>query len=168
MKKYSIETAVGFFVVIGLICVGYMTVKLGKVSLYGSDTYPLYARFISVTGLRPGTEVEIYGIRAGTVDSMSIDEQRQMAVVKLRIDKKISVFDDGAATIKTSGLIGDKFVTIDPGGAGEPLKPGSIITQTSTPPDIDDLIGKFAFGDVRKKPDKSRDDRSAGSKGGDT
>jgi phospholipid/cholesterol/gamma-HCH transport system substrate-binding protein len=152
MKKYSMETAVGFFIVIGLICVGYMTVKLGKVSLYGSDTYPLYARFTSVTGLRPGTEVEIYGIHAGAVESMSIDEQRQMAVVKLRIDKKIRVFDDGAAIIKTSGLIGDKFVMIDPGGAGEPLKPGAIITQTSTPPDIGDLIGTFAFGDVRKKP----------------
>ncbi len=155
MKKYSMETAVGFFVVVGLICVGYMTIKLGNVSLYGNDTYPLYARFTSVTGLRPGTAVEIYGIRAGTVDSMSIDEQRQMAVVKLRIDKKARVFDDGTATIKASGLIGDKFVTIDPGGAGEPLKSGSTISQTSTPPDIADLIGKFAFGDIRKKPDNS-------------
>ena len=156
MKKYSMETAVGLFIVIGLICVGYMTIKLGKVSLYGSDTYPLYARFTSVTGLRPGTAVEIYGIQAGTVDSMRIDEKRQMAVVKMKIDKKVSVFDDGAAIIKTSGLIGDKLVMIDPGGAGEPLKSGETISQTSTPPDIDDLIGKFAFGDVGKKPDKSK------------
>ena len=87
---------------------------------------------------------------------MSIDEKRQMAVVKMRIDKKVSVFDDGAAIIKTSGLIGDKLVMIDPGGAGEPLKSGDTISQTSTPPDIDDLIGKFAFGDVGKKPDKSK------------
>jgi phospholipid/cholesterol/gamma-HCH transport system substrate-binding protein len=156
MKKYAKETAVGFFIVIGLICVGYMTVKLGKISLFGSDTYPLYARFTSVTGLRPGTSVEIYGIQAGTVESMSIDEKRQMAVVKLSIDKKIKVFDDGAATIKSSGLIGDKFVMVDPGGSGEPLKAGGVISQTSTPPDIDDLIGKFAFGDVRKKPDLSQ------------
>jgi phospholipid/cholesterol/gamma-HCH transport system substrate-binding protein len=156
MKKYSMETAVGLFIVIGLICVGYMTIKLGKVSLYGSDTYPLYARFTSVTGLRPGTAVEIYGIQAGTVDSMRIDEKRQMAVVKMKIDKKVSVFDDGAAIIKASGLIGDKLVMIDPGGSGEPLKSGDTISQTSTPPDIDDLIGKFAFGDVGKKPDKSK------------
>jgi phospholipid/cholesterol/gamma-HCH transport system substrate-binding protein len=155
MKKYSMETVVGFFIIVGLICVGYMTIKLGKVSLYGSDTYSLYARFTSVSGLRPGTAVEMYGIRVGAVDSMTIDEQRQMAVIKLKIDNKTRVFDDGTATIKTSGLIGDKFVMIDPGGSGEPLKPGGTISQTSTPPDIDDLIGKFAFGDVRKKPDKS-------------
>jgi len=59
MKKYSIETMVGIFIVIGLICVGYMTVKLGKVSLFGEDTYPLYARFSSVSGLRVGSSVEI-------------------------------------------------------------------------------------------------------------
>jgi phospholipid/cholesterol/gamma-HCH transport system substrate-binding protein len=156
MKKYSIETIVGIFIVIGLICVGYMTIKLGKVSIYGSDTYPLYARFTSVVGLRPGTDVEMYGIRVGAVDAMNIDQQRQVAVVKLKIDKKIKVFDDAAATIKTSGLIGDKFVMLDPGGSGEPLKPGSTISQTSTPLDIDDLIGKFAFGDVRKKSDKTQ------------
>ena len=67
MKKYSMETAVGVFVVIGLICVGYMTVKLGKVSLFGEDTYPLYARFASVSGLRVGSSVEIYGIEVGSV-----------------------------------------------------------------------------------------------------
>lgn len=154
MKKYSVETVVGFFIVVGLICVGYMTVKLGKVSFYGNDTYPLYARFASVNGLRPGTAVEMYGIRVGTVEGMSIDQQRQMAIVKLGIDKKTRVFDDASATIKTSGLIGDKFVMIDPGGSGEPLKPGSTISQTSTPLDIDDLIGRFAFGDVRSKQDK--------------
>ena len=54
MKKYSIETIVGIFVVIGLLCVAYMTVKLGKVSLFGDDYYSLYARFGSVSGLRVG------------------------------------------------------------------------------------------------------------------
>ncbi len=73
MKKYSIETTVGIFVVIGLICVGYMTVKLGKVSLFGEDTYPLYARFASVSGLRVGSSVEIYGIQVGSVTSLGID-----------------------------------------------------------------------------------------------
>jgi phospholipid/cholesterol/gamma-HCH transport system substrate-binding protein len=154
MKKYSIETAVGIFVVIGLICVGYMTVKLGKVSLFGEDTYPLYARFASVSGLRVGSAVEIYGIEVGSVTSLSIDPERQMWVVGIKINKKTKVYDDAAATIKSAGLIGDKYVKIDPGGAGVVLKPQGIITQTSVPADVEDLIGKYAFGDVKKPPDK--------------
>jgi len=155
MKKYSIETAVGIFVVIGLICVGYMTVKLGKVSLFGDNTYPLYARFVSVSGLRVGSSVAVYGIQVGGVTSLGIDSARQMAVVGMRISKETKVFDDAAATIKSSGLIGDKYVNIDPGGAGDVLKPQGVITQTSVPADVQDLIGKYAFGDVKKEPGKS-------------
>jgi phospholipid/cholesterol/gamma-HCH transport system substrate-binding protein len=157
MRRYSTETVVGVFVVIGLICVGYMTIKLGKVSFFGRDTYPLYARFASVTGLRPGSPVEVYGIEVGSVTGLDIDEQREMAVVGMRIDKGVKVYEDCAATIKTAGLIGDKYVKIDPGGAGPLLPPRGMITQTSVPPDIEDLIGRYAFGDVKKgaeKPDK--------------
>ena len=68
MKKYSMESVVGIFVVIGLLCVGYMTIKLGKVSLFGDDYYVLYARFGSVSGLRVDSQVEINGIEVGRVD----------------------------------------------------------------------------------------------------
>jgi phospholipid/cholesterol/gamma-HCH transport system substrate-binding protein len=155
MKKYSIETTVGIFVVIGLICVGYMTVKLGKISLFGEETYPLKARFASVSGLRVGSSVEIYGIQVGSVTSLGIDPERQMGIVGMKLNKGTKVYDDAMATIKTSGLIGDKYVKIDPGGGGEVLKPGGMITQTSVPADIEDLIGKYAFGDVKKGPEKS-------------
>jgi len=155
MKKYSIETAVGLFVVAGLICVGYMTVKLGRLSLFGEETYPLKARFASVAGLRVGSSVEVYGIEVGSVASLGIDEKRQMGVVVMKIDKGTKVYDDASATIKTSGLIGDKYVKIDPGGSGEPLKPGGVITQTSVPADIEDLIGKYAFGSVPAGQEKS-------------
>jgi phospholipid/cholesterol/gamma-HCH transport system substrate-binding protein len=155
MKKYSLETAVGLFVVAGLICVGYMTVKLGKVSLFGEETYPLKARFASVSGLRVGSPVEIYGIEVGNVTHLGIDAERQMGVVDMTINKGLKVYDDAAATIKTAGLIGDKYVKIDPGGAGVVLKPQGVITQTSVPADIEDLIGKYAFGDVKKEPEKS-------------
>jgi len=159
MKKYSMETAVGIFVLIGLICVGYMTVKLGKISLFGEDTYLLSARFASVAGLRVGSSIEVYGIQVGSVESLGIDEKRQMGVVVMKIDKGVKVYDDASATIKTSGLIGDKYIKVDPGGSGEPLKPGGVITQTSVPADIEDLIGKYAFGSVpggqEKAPEKS-------------
>jgi phospholipid/cholesterol/gamma-HCH transport system substrate-binding protein len=151
MKKYSMETIVGIFVVIGILCVGYMTVKLGKASFLGDDSYVLNARFPSVSGLRPGSVVEIHGIEAGTVGRLSIDQEKQMALVELKIEKGIKVYDDASATIKSSGLIGDKFVKVDPGGSGEVLKPGAAIIDTSTPPDIEELIGKYAFGDVKKE-----------------
>lgn len=139
--------------VVGLICVGYMTVKLGKVSFFGQDTYPVYARFASVSALRPGSTVEVYGIEVGSVTSLRIDNERQMAVVEMAIKKEIKVYDDASATVKSSGLIGDKYVKIDPGGAGVVLKSRGTITQTSVPADIEDLIGKYAFGDVKKESD---------------
>ena len=147
MKK---ETIVGIFVVIGLLCVAYMTVKLGKVSLIGDEYYSLYARFASVSGLRVGNPIEIDGIEVGRVEQMNIDQEKQMAVVELKIKKGINVYDDASVSIKTAGLIGDKFIDIDPGGAGGVLKPGGSITETTSPIDIEDLISKYAFGDVKK------------------
>ena len=96
MKKYSSETVVGIFMVAGLLCVAYMTVKLGKVSLFGDEYYSLYARFSSVSGLRVGNTVEIEGIEVGRVEHLSIDQERQMAVVEMKLRKGIKVYDDGS------------------------------------------------------------------------
>jgi len=154
MKKYSIETVVGIFVVAGLLCVGYMTVKLGKISLLGDEYYSLYASFASVSGLRIGNPVEIQGIEIGRVGRLKIDQEKQIAVVELKIRKGIKVYDDAGASVRTAGLIGDRFVKIDPGGAGEILKPGGVITETTSPVDIEDLISKYAFGDIKKDDKK--------------
>ena len=154
MKKYSIETVVGIFVVAGLLCVAYMTVKLGKVSLFEDQYYSLYASFASVSGLRVGNPIEIEGIEVGRVERLSIDQEKQMAVVELKVRKDIKVYDDASASVRTAGLIGDRFVKIDPGGAGEILKPGGIITETTSPVDIEDLISKYAFGDIKKDDKK--------------
>ena len=151
MKKYTMETTVGIFLVIGLICVGYMTVKLGHVSLCGDDTYPLTARFSSVTGLRAGSLVYISGIEVGRVEKLSMDQETQKAVVEIRVRKGVKIFDDAIAAIKTEGLIGDRHLSIDPGGAGSLLAAGGTITETQSPVDIADLISKYAFGDVKKQ-----------------
>ena len=150
MKKYSKETIVGIFVIVGLICVGYMTVKLGDVSLFSDDTYTLYARFNSVSGLVIGNPIEMLGMEIGRVKGFSLDQENQVAVVELKIENHVKIFDDAIASIKTAGLIGDKYVSIDPGGSGEMLKPGATITETESPIDIGDLISKYAFGDVNK------------------
>ena len=150
MKKYSMETAVGIFVVIGLLCVGYMTVKLGNVSLLGDNSYPLSARFTAVTGLRVGSDVSMLGISIGRVENITIDQEDQVALVEMSIRNGIKVYDDAIASIKTEGLIGDKYVSIDAGGSDELLQPGDTIVDTQPAIDIGELIGKYAFGDVKK------------------
>ena len=150
MKKYHHETVAGLFVLVGLICVGYLTVKLGNVHLWGSDSYPLYARFNTVSGLRIGNSIEMLGLEIGEIAGFTMDQEKSVVVAELRIRKPIKVYDDAIASIKTAGLIGDKYVSIDPGGAGELLKPGATITQTESPPDLGELIGKYAFGDIEK------------------
>ncbi len=154
MKKYSIETVVGIFVVIGLICVTYMTVKLGKVSFFDDHYYSLYANFASVSGLRAGNLVEIDGIEVGRVETLSLDQDKQAALVELKMRNDIKIYDDSSASIKTAGLIGDKFIKIEPGGGGEILKPGGRISETNAPTDIEELISKYAFGDIKRDDKK--------------
>ena len=151
MKKYAMETTVGIFLVFGLLCIGYMTVKLGHVSLLGDNTYSLFARFTTVGGLRAGSPVDMLGIEVGRVGRLTMDQKDQKAVVEIRIQKDIKVYDDAIASIKTEGLIGDMFLSIDPGGAGKLLGPGETIIETQPALDIVDLIGKYAFGEVRKQ-----------------
>ena len=151
MKKYKIETIVGIFVFLGLLCIGYMTVKLGKVSFLHDDSYPVTAKFISVTGLRDGNPVDIMGIEVGRVERIAMDQDDQKAVVEMKIKKGIKIYDDAIASIKTEGLMGDQYISIDPGGSGTLLKPNGTIMETQAPVDILGLISKYAFGDVKKQ-----------------
>lgn len=148
MKKYSKETAVGLFMVVGLLLIAYMAVKLGQVSLFGDDAYAINARFQKVTGLRAGNPVTMFGLRVGSVSQLEIDQDNQMAIVRMKIKKGIRIYEDAIAAIKTEGLIGDKYVDIDAGGGLDLLSPGSTIVDTVSPVDVGDLIGKFAFGSV--------------------
>ncbi len=148
MKKYSKETLVGIFVVIGLFSIGYMTVKLGNVGFFGENTYSLYAKFNTVTGLREGNPVNMLGLEIGRVQKFTMDQENQVVKVELKINKGIEIFDDAIASIKTEGLIGDKYMELDSGGGGDLLAPGDTITDTNSPTSIMDLISKYAFGDV--------------------
>ena len=156
MKKYALETTVGIFVVIGLLGVAYMTVKLGHVSLLGEKTYPLYAPFTTVSGLRVGSPVDMLGIEVGRVERISMDQKNQKAIVEIRIQNGIQVYDDAIASIKTEGLIGDKYLSLDPGGGGTLLGPGGTITETQPAVDVVDLVGKYIFGGV-KKPEEVKE-----------
>jgi phospholipid/cholesterol/gamma-HCH transport system substrate-binding protein len=148
MKKYTQETVVGIFVVIGLLAIAYMTVNLGNVGFFGEKAYSLVAKFTSVSGLRVGNPVNMLGLEIGRVESFEMDQENQVAVVTLKINNGIEIFDDAIASIKTEGLIGDKYISIDAGGGGDLLADGDTITDTESPTDIMDLVSKYAFGDV--------------------
>ena len=154
MKKYSIETTVGIFVVIGLILIAYMTVKLGKISILSDTTYPLYARFSDVTGLKVGSAVDMFGIEIGRIEQLTMDKKTVQPLIELKIRKDIRVYDDAIASVKTEGLLGERYISLDPGGSGDLLKPNNFITDTHAPVDIVDLISKYAFGDINKKNNK--------------
>jgi len=154
MMKYSKETLVGIFVVIGLMSIGYMTVKLGNVGFLGENTYSLFGKFNTVTGLREGNPVNMLGLEVGRVEKFTMDQEDQVVVVEFKIDKDIEIYDDAIVSIKTEGLIGDKFVEVDPGGGGDLLADGDTITDTNSPTSIMDLISKYAFGDVGGGVDK--------------
>jgi phospholipid/cholesterol/gamma-HCH transport system substrate-binding protein len=148
MKKYSLETIVGIFVFIGLLCVGYLTIKLGKMELIGGDNYILSARFNSVSGLKTDSSVEMAGVEIGRVSKIGLDSEKQMALVTLKIHKGVQITDDAIASIKTSGMIGDKFVKITPGGSDIMLQPGETITETESAIDLEELISEYVFGSV--------------------
>jgi len=148
MKKASIEMAVGLFVFIGILCVGYLTVKLGKMELLGKDYYHLKAQFASVTGLKVGANVEMAGVPIGKVEAISLDPENQTADVRLKIQSDVAVTEDTIASVKTAGLIGDKYIKLSPGGSDIILKSGDTLIETESALDIEELISKYVFGGV--------------------
>ena len=145
---FAKESIVGVFVVLGLVCVSYLTIKLGRMEVFDPSGYTVTARFSSVTGLRTGANVEIAGVPVGRVTSIRLDPQTFMADVDLRINDGVNLSDDVMASVKTSGLIGDKYISLAPGGSDTPLKNGDTITDTEPTLDLEALIGKVVFGGV--------------------
>ena len=148
MKKWSVEVAVGLFVLIGIACIGYLTIRLGKMEIIGDNYYTVSARFQSIAGLKAGSEVELAGVPVGKVEGFSLDQERWMAVVQMKIMKSIVLTEDVIASIKTAGLIGDKYIKLSPGVSDVPLKPGGMIIETESALDIEELISKYVFGKV--------------------
>ncbi|HYY24346.1 MAG TPA: outer membrane lipid asymmetry maintenance protein MlaD [Candidatus Udaeobacter sp.] len=146
------EFMVGFFVLIGIVCLGYLAIKLGKLEVLGGGGYTVYADFSSVAGLKLGDPVEIAGVRIGRVESMGLADDR--ARIQLRVEDGVKLQEDVIASVRARGLIGDKFVLLTPGASDRTIPPGGRIRETESPPDITDLIGKFVGGDLTSKTDK--------------
>ena len=136
------------FVLIGIICIGYLTIRLGKMEWIGDDYYSVNAKFESISGLKTGASVEIAGVPIGKVGSIFLEKEEQVAVVKLKVQKGIVLTDDVIASIKTAGLIGDKYIKLTPGGSDEILNSGDTIFDTESAIDLEELISKYVFGGI--------------------
>lgn len=145
MKRFNTEIAVGLFLVVGFICFVYLSVKLGEVNLLGADTYLVRARFGSISGLTEGASVEIAGVKVGKVSSIDLDKEDYEALVHLAIDRNVKLQEDSIASIRTSGIIGDRYVLITPGGADDYLGEGAEIYETESAINLEELVSKYIF-----------------------
>ncbi len=150
MFKLRKETAVGIFVLMGILAISYMAIKLGNVQVFSDKYYPVHANFTDISGLKINAPVQMFGVKIGMVNDIKLDQEHGVASVTMSIDKEVHLTDDAIVSVKTNGLIGDKFLKISPGGLGDPIGPGDTLFDTNPTVDLEDLISKFAFGDVKK------------------
>ncbi|GLI40101.1 outer membrane lipid asymmetry maintenance protein MlaD [Geobacter hydrogenophilus] len=149
MKKVTLELIVGIFVAIGILCLGWLSVKLGKMELVGGDHYEVYAEFDSVSGLKEGAAVEIAGVEIGRVDRIALDPKfNDRARVSMRIANGVKLQDDIIASVRTSGIIGDKFILLKPGGSDKFLANNGRIRETESAVDLEELLSKYIHGKV--------------------
>lgn len=148
MKSLQPAFGVGVFLLLGLAAVAYLTIKLGAGQLFGKETYLLQARFSNVGGLNVGSMVLLGGVQIGRVEALRIEPSDYSAIVTLRLLSSIPLPADTIASIRTNGLIGDKFVALSPGADDQTLQPGDLITDTESAVDLESLISRIAFGGV--------------------
>ena len=141
-----VNIAVGLFLVLGLLALGYLSIKLGRVTFLGAGGYPVMVEFPSVGGLKAGSSVEIAGVEIGRVESIGLADYQ--ARVVLRVNRDVQLQEDSIASIKTEGLIGEKYVRISPGGSDKIIPPNGRIREVEAPVDFEELLSKYIFGKV--------------------
>jgi phospholipid/cholesterol/gamma-HCH transport system substrate-binding protein len=146
MKKFDLEVAVGLFIIAGILCLGYLSIKLGKIEIMGKKGYEVYGVFSNIGGLKVGSSVEIAGVNVGRVTSIALDNYQ--AQVVLNFPNALKIQEDAIASVKTRGLIGEKYIEITPGGSEVIIKPGGRIRETQPAIDMEELISKFVFGKI--------------------
>ncbi len=146
MKRSVLDLGVGLFVLIGLVALGWMSVKLGRVDFLGSRGYVVSADFPTVGGLKVGSTIEIAGVEVGRVERILLQDYQ--AHVVMVIQPQVKLQDDAIASIKTKGLIGERYVRISPGGSEKLIQPNGRIREVEPPVDIEELLSKYIFGKV--------------------
>ncbi len=150
MKRFDLELAVGVFFLIGIACLAYLSIKLGRTEVIGHRGYEVYAKFSNIGGLKKGASVEIGGVEVGRVKDIKLDPEDYTAVVTFVINPEVKLPEDSIAAVKTKGLIGEKYVSITPGASEKMIPPGGRIRETQPPFDLSDAIGRLIYGSPGK------------------
>jgi phospholipid/cholesterol/gamma-HCH transport system substrate-binding protein len=146
MKKMDLEFTVGIFMIIGILCLGYLSIRMGKLEIFDRTSYEIQAVFANSGGLKAGSSVVIAGVEIGSVKDVTLDNYQAKAVLVL--PPGIAVQRDAVASIKTKGLIGEKFVEITPGGSERHIEEGGRIRKTESAVDFEQLLSKYIFGEM--------------------
>ena len=148
MQRSALDLAVGIFVLIGVLALGWLSVKLGRVEFLGGSGYQVIADFPSVGGLKAGSAVEIAGVEIGRVETITLFDYQARVQIRIRSDVKLQ--EDSIASIKTKGLIGEKYIRINPGGSDRLIPPNGSgkIREVEPPVDFEELLSKYIFGKV--------------------
>jgi phospholipid/cholesterol/gamma-HCH transport system substrate-binding protein len=146
MRRSALDLGVGIFVLIGLLALGWLSVNLGRVDLLGNRGYEISADFPTVGGLKAGSTIEIAGVEIGRVDRIVLQDYQARVVMTIQPGVKLQ--EDSIASIKTKGLIGERYVRIAPGGSDKLIPPNGRIREVEPPVDIEELLSKYIFGKV--------------------
>jgi phospholipid/cholesterol/gamma-HCH transport system substrate-binding protein len=146
MRRANLEITVGFFVLVGLACLAYLSINLGKIEIYGKG-YQIYANFENASGLKTGGAVEVAGVEVGRVVSIQLTPMYQARVL-LKMEIELKIHDDAIVSIRTKGIIGDKFIKLSPGNSEKLIPPGGTIINTESGIDLEELIGTYIHGKV--------------------
>jgi phospholipid/cholesterol/gamma-HCH transport system substrate-binding protein len=145
MKRSSLEMIVGVFLLAGFASFSWLAVKMGDLDLFKEESYNISASFTSISGLKEGAALELAGVVVGKVTKIELNEEEFEATVYMDVRKTIQLSDDSIASIRTSGIIGDKFIKLTPGGSEMFLEPGDMIEETEASISIEELVSKYIF-----------------------
>jgi phospholipid/cholesterol/gamma-HCH transport system substrate-binding protein len=146
MRRSTLDLGVGVFMLLGLAALAWLSINLGRVEFLTGRGYTVTADFPSVGGLKPGSAVEIAGVQVGRVERIQLADYQ--ARVAMAIQRGVVLQEDAIASIKTKGLIGEKYVRISPGGSDRIIPPDGRIREVEPPVDIEELLSKYIFGKV--------------------
>ncbi|MCG8380362.1 MAG: outer membrane lipid asymmetry maintenance protein MlaD [Proteobacteria bacterium] len=144
-NKQHTELLVGLFMLTGIIAITFLALRMGDIGLFDNDHYIIKARFTSASGLKEGAYVEIAGVPVGKVKDIIFDPEDFLAVVDISVPTNITIPDDSIASIRTAGIIGDKFIKISPGGSDQYIESGHEIIETEPSVNLEELISKYIF-----------------------
>lgn len=155
MNNRKIEIAVGLFVALGMAALFMLAMHVSNLAVVQrGESYVITAAFENIGGLKVRSPVTVSGVRVGRVDAIDYDTRAYQAVVSLRIDSAYDSFpEDTTASIFTSGLLGEQYIALEPGGSMENLKQGDSVQLTQSALVLEQVIGQFLYSVTSKNSD---------------